>query len=59
MESKIECPLIDNMIEDIECIENIDCIEGMQKETSMPEKYKAKENWKEICKRCKYHNIDK
>jgi hypothetical protein len=24
------------------------------KESSIPEQYKEKENWKEICKKCKY-----
>lgn len=59
MEDKIICPLIDKLIDEIECIENIDCINGIQKETSIPKKYKEKKNWKELCKKCKYNNIDK
>lgn len=56
MEDKVKCPLVDGMIEDIECIENVDCVDGIIKEDGMPEKYKVKSNWKEICKNCKYHN---
>lgn len=50
------CPLVDKMIEDIDCIENRDVVEGMIIESALPDKYKKKENWKNICKNCKWHN---
>lgn len=55
-ENRIMCPLIDALIEDYECIENVDIVDGLIIETTMPEKFKAKEYWKEICKNCEYHN---
>lgn len=56
MDDKIRCPLVDHDIDDIDCIENRDVVDDMIVESSMPDKYKTKENWKEICMKCKYHN---
>ncbi len=50
------CPLVDKTIEDIDCIENRDVVEGMIIESALPDKYKKKENWKNICKNCEWHN---
>lgn len=50
------CPLVDKEIEDIDCIENRDVVDGMIIESSMPGKYKRKENWRNICKECSWHN---
>lgn len=50
------CSLVDEMIEDIDCIENRDVVDGMLVESSLPDKYKRKENWREICANCKWHN---
>lgn len=50
------CPLVDEKIEDIDCIENSDVVEEMILEETMPDKYKKKKNWKKICKNCKWHN---
>lgn len=50
------CPLVDERIDIGECIENTDVVDGIIKESTLPEQYKRKENWKEICKNCKYHN---
>ena len=51
MEDKIICPLVDVKIDIIDCMENRDI-----KEDFIPEKYKQKEDWKEICKNCQYYN---
>jgi len=50
-EEFILCPLVDKLIEVIDCIENRDLAES-----SVPNEYKKKNNWKEICKKCKYFN---
>lgn len=50
------CPLVDEMIEDIDCIENADIADKMITEQNMLEKFKKKENWRDICKNCKWHN---
>lgn len=50
------CPLVDRKIEDIDCIENRDVVDGMIIESSMPNEYKKKENWKDICKKCSWHD---
>lgn len=55
---EIICPLIDSGIEVVECVENQDCIDGLIKISSLPEKFKSKQNWKDICANCRYHEID-
>ena len=51
MDDKIFCPLVDEKIEPVDCMENRET-----REESIPQKYKQKHDWKEICKKCKYHN---
>lgn len=55
---QVLCPLVDSMIEDIDCMENQDVANDLIVEESMPDKYKKKENWREICEQCKYFEID-
>ena len=50
------CPLVDRKIEDIDCIENRDVVDGMLVESSLPDEYKRKINWKDICRNCQWHN---
>jgi len=52
----ILCPLVDEEIEDIDCIENRDIVDEMLSEKGMPLKFKQKKDWREICKNCKWHN---
>ena len=52
----VTCPLVDDEIENVECITNASCIDGMLNFSVMPEKFKLKENYEEICKSCKWHN---
>lgn len=52
----VDCPLCDEKIYCGECVENSDTAEGTINEGHMPEKYKAKANWRDICKNCKWHN---
>lgn len=56
MDDKALCPLVDVEIEDIDCIETRDAVDGLMLERSIPAEYKQKEGWKEICRKCKYHN---
>lgn len=49
MDDKIFCPLVDDKIDIVDCMENRDI-----KDEYIPEKYKKKDNWKEICNGCKY-----
>lgn len=46
MEEKITCPLVDDWISPVDCMEN-----QTLKEESIPEPFKKKENWREICKK--------
>nr|DAH61800.1 MAG TPA: putative integral membrane zinc-ribbon metal-binding protein [Caudoviricetes sp.] len=55
-DNKVLCPLVDDAIEDVDCIENRDVVDGMIVEEALPDKYKQKCGWKEICKKCKWHN---
>ena len=52
----IQCILVDKKIEDIDCIENREIVDGNLSEESLPEEYKTKVDWKNICKNCKLHN---
>lgn len=52
------CPLVESKIENIDCIENQDVVNHLITENSMPQEYKQKENWREICEQCKYFEID-
>ncbi len=52
----VYCPLVDDNIQDIDCIENRDCVDGFIKLSSMPDKYKVKDNYISICKKCEYHD---
>lgn len=50
------CPLVDEKIEDIDCIENREVAGGNLVENGMPKRFLKKQNWKDICKKCKWHN---
>lgn len=50
IDTKPYCPLIDERIDCIVCMENRDI-----KDEYIPKKFKEKENWKDICEKCKYH----
>ena len=54
--TEVFCPLVDAIIEDIDCIENRDIIDGFFKMSCLPDKYKVKKDFTEICKNCKWHN---
>lgn len=47
---EIICPLVDRTITIDDCMENRETIEE-----SIPDEYKQKKDWKEICKNCKYY----
>lgn len=51
----VMCPLVDQRIENIDCIENSDAVDGIIKKETVPEKFKRKPEWKQICKKCKWH----
>lgn len=53
----IKCPLIDEFIEIGDCVVYSDIARGMIKERCLPDKFKVKENWRNICKSCKYHEM--
>ncbi len=54
--TEVFCPLVDEVIENIDCIENRDCVDGFIKLSSLPDKYKTKKDFINICKSCKWHN---
>lgn len=56
MVSEVFCPLVDEIITDIDCIENRDIVDGMFTMSCLPDKYKEKKDFMEICKNCKWHN---
>ena len=53
------CPLMDGgTISFDDCVENCTIVEGYLKPNCLPEKARNKENFREICLSCKYHDID-
>ncbi|MDE5909853.1 MAG: hypothetical protein K2H52_14080 [Lachnospiraceae bacterium] len=52
----VMCPLVNRMIQSIDCMENSDAVDGILKKDSIPEEYKELQNWEETCKNCKWHN---
>ncbi len=49
------CPLVEQAIDADSCIENRDITRGLIKEECLPEEYKQKIDWKDICKNCKWY----
>lgn len=49
--TRIKCPLVDDWIEDVDCMEN-QCLPP----EFIPERFKALENWKEVCDRCPFRD---
>lgn len=54
-DDRVMCSLIDDKIDPMECVDVVDCVLNPLFLNSLPEKYKAKENFKDICKQCKWH----
>lgn len=52
------CPLVDRVIPVSDCIENQDCATGVIRPNAIPKEYRSKENWSEICRQCKYFELD-
>ena len=56
-EDGIKCPLVDFVISKDKCVENTMITAGFIDEMSMIDKFKNKENWKEICQNCEFFNF--
>ena len=54
-DDRVMYPLIDEKIAPMECVDVVDCVLNPLFLNSLPEKYKTKENFKDICKQCKWH----
>lgn len=50
-ELKVYCPLVDRSIDAVDCMENREV-----REEFIPEEFKKKKIWKDICRKCKYYN---
>ena len=56
-ETRLECPLVDGRpIHCDDCLENSDIVDGDMSDRCVPEEFKEKKNWKDICLKCKWHN---
>ena len=49
------CPLVDCVIDCMDCMENSDVVKGMLPEECLLDEYKQKKNWKDICKNCRWY----
>ena len=56
-EDGIMCPLIERKILSNICMENTMAVAGFMDENMVVNKFKEKENWKEICQNCKNFNF--
>lgn len=52
----VKCPVLDKLIENIDCIENRDAVDGNIVEKYLLDGFKEHENWKDQCKNCRWHN---
>ncbi|WP_288683014.1 hypothetical protein [uncultured Eubacterium sp.] len=57
MKDRIKCPVVDGMIEVGDCVIYSDVSSGMLKENCVPEYFKENKDWRDICKKCKYHKM--
>lgn len=51
----VKCPLVNREIEEGECVVTVDVCECMIKETVLSNEITEQKNWREICKKCEYH----
>jgi hypothetical protein len=51
----IKCPLTKDEIDIGECVTIVDACDGAIKEQILGNHILKQENWKEICRKCKYH----
>jgi hypothetical protein len=56
VETRVKCPLVDRYIEDVDCMETANVAAGIIKDRNLADEFKKKNNWRNICKNCKYHN---
>ena len=56
-EDMIKCSLVDDLLEIGDCVVYSDVAAGLLKENCIPKEYSNKYNWREICRKCKYHNM--
>ena len=52
----IRCPIVNKEIDIGDCSSIVDVVDGCIKEKVLSKDIVDKENWKEICINCKYHN---
>lgn len=55
---KIECPLTQKMIDDVECFDIHMVVEGGAPEFTSPKEAVQRPDYKEICLRCPHHRDD-
>lgn len=51
----VMCPLVDQEVKSVDCIENADAVDGIIQKENVPDRFKKKPGWEEICKKCKWH----
>lgn len=49
----MKCPLVNFAIEESNCLENAMIVAGFMDENTMISRFKEKEDWQEICRKCK------
>lgn len=54
---EVMCPMIDEIIDSYICVGIRDIPAGLFKLECMPDRFKKKDNWIEICKACEWHDF--
>jgi len=53
----LKCPIVGCEIQKSICLENTMVTAGFMDENMMREEFKEKQNWREICQKCRYYNF--
>jgi len=55
---EVYCPLVDVMIESVDCVETRDIADDHFIDSTLLARFKRKPNWQELCKSCEWHNFN-
>ena len=52
----VNCPLVNREIDIGECVVTVDACDGAVDERILSKRILEKDNWKDICRKCKHHD---
>ena len=51
------CPLVDSLVDNLDCFKIMKVADELFIEDKVPAEFKARKEWKKICRECRYHKI--